>query len=499
MEDGETRILQKDSGAIIEKLTEFKRLYRQKSEMVRRLEIELQNLKEQLARKDEHIRALLGSLSWRITAPLRTVCSFFINAASSERVRKREPEPACQMQQAQHSVVSESSDSKPVNIVPRPDALKILYVLNSFPKLSETFVLNEIVELIKRGHDVRILALHNPNENIVNADIFRYQLIKRARFVHDEPRMPLEEKTIIKAYNDIDIVHSHFAAEGAEAGARVASILKKPFTFTAHAYEIFDIAHVDLKRLKYLVEAASLVITPSEYNKKHLLDIAGSGHRDRIRIVRATIDADKFPPRALPGPDSGKNIITMGRLVKKKGTIYLVKAMRLVVEKYPDARLSIVGDGPEQGLLETCIKKWNLEKNVFLLGAMSNEECNGLLDLSDIAVLPCITSDSGDRDVCPLTLQEAMAKEIPVVSTFAASVPELVEDGVSGLLVPEKDKRALAAALIRLIEDPALRKKLGENGRKRILGEFNITVQADKLICLWQTLNETTRNYEAGI
>jgi colanic acid/amylovoran biosynthesis glycosyltransferase len=466
-----------------EQITRFKDQVRQRDEQIRQKEEQITRFKDQVRQRDEQIQSLYNSRCWKITAPLRCISGFIRKPYETtgrlvcHNVQNVQPV----------SIARSNSDSNSIN-KPSNNKFKVLYVLNSFPKLSETFVLNEIVELLKMGIEVRILARFNPGEKIVNANILRYQLLERVHFLQGEPQITLESESILKEYSDINIVHSHFAAEAAEIGAQVALILKKSFTFTAHAYEIFDVSFLDVEKLKYLMNAASVVITPSEYNKKYLMNVTGFYQDDRIKIVRATIDIEKFPPRLSSDSTRGLNIITIGRLVKKKGTIYLIKSMKIVLEQFPDAHLFIVGDGPERVALDDCIRRWKLERNISILGEMTNEKCDSLMDKCDIAVLPCIVSDSGDRDVCPLTLQEAMAKEIPVISTFVASIPELIEDGVSGLLVPEKDEKALADALMKLMDNPKLREVLGKNGRNRILDEFNIKTQVTKLVNIWKLI-----------
>jgi len=159
--------------------------------------------------------------------------------------------------------------------------------------------------------------------------------------------------------------------------------------------------------------------------------------------------------------------------------------MAIVRKKINYVSLNIAGDGPMKNSLQTLIKQEGLLSCVHLIGGVTNEECKTLLQECTIAVLPCVVAIDGDRDVCPLTLQEAMAMEIPVVSTHVGSIPELIDDGVNGILVPEKNEEALANAIIKLIETPELRRKMGKNGREKILKEFNIKTQVDQLLLIW--------------
>ena len=393
----------------------------------------------------------------------------------------------------------------------------ILYVLDRFPKLSETFVLNEIIELIDRGLDIQILSLHNPYDKSVNEDVLNYDLLnKTTYFGQPSPAVfkhlfsPLLYVYIVKTlknipinrhwpsmipcayysavYRKIDLVHAHFAHNAAVKAMVIAKILKKPFTFTAHAFEIFQFPLYSRKRLKMLVENANMVITPSEYNKTHILKETDC-ENGKIETIRATINADKFiKTQKVDRKDNAINILSVGRLVEKKGGQYLIKAMKTVVRRFPEARLSIIGTGELEKDLMKLAYDLGLANSVTFLGEQPNERCVGELSICDMAVLPCVVAADGDRDVCPLTLQEAMAMESPVISTNVGSVPELIDHGINGLLVPEKDEKALAGAIIELIENPLLRTRMGRKGREKILNEFNIKKQAGRLLATWENM-----------
>ena len=200
--------------------------------------------------------------------------------------------------------------------------MNILYVVDLFPKLSETFILNEIVELINRGFNVQILALRNPHEKLINEDILKYKLLNKTSYLQFPALLKLKltdgfsrvfynnilnsiknnqinttYKDLIKLsyfsikYSNIDVVHAHFAAQAAITGMQISKIINKPFTFTAHAYEIFKQTNYSKKRLITLEKNAAKVITPSMYNKNYIVRETGC-QENRIEIVRATI-ADK--------------------------------------------------------------------------------------------------------------------------------------------------------------------------------------------------------------
>lgn len=395
--------------------------------------------------------------------------------------------------------------------------MNILYVLDLFPKLSETFILNEIVELTKRGVNIQILALRNPHEKLINEDILKYKLLNKTSYLQLPALLKLKltygfsrvfysnilnsirnnqgkttYKNLIKLsyistnYSNVDLVHAHFATQAAVTGMQISKIINKPFTFTAHAYEIFNLKAYSRKRLKMLEKNAYKVITPSEFNKNHIIKETGCPE-DKIEIIRATICPEKFDKKEPNTTNKNKiKILGVGRLVEKKGFEYLIKAMKLIVKRNRNAFLTIIGKGELEDDLREQSYNLGLAKNINFVGAQSNERCIDELSSSDIAVLPCVKARDGDLDVCPLTLQEAMAMEIPVISTTVGSLPELIEDGIEGILIPERDEKAIADSIIKLIDDPKLRRKMGENGRMKITKEFNIKEQVSNLVNIWE-------------
>ena len=405
-------------------------------------------------------------------------------------------------------------------MVSKKKSIKIFYILDTFPKLSETFILNEIVELVKRGYEIKIFSLLKPYEKIVNEDVENFELLKKTyyprkrniqkaifhlrfyiyvwgflrKFIQRENRrfvsylgrrkflwLLLNLSALASLVERPDHIHSHFAAKASIYGLFLARVMGKPFSFTPHAYEIFR--NPNLGILKKTLKGANCVITPSMYNKKYLEGITGIENSD-IQVVRATIEPEKFKP-SIKERNGSVQLLGVGRLVEKKGFEYLIKCVAIVRKKFNHVSLNIAGEGPMKESLQTLIKQEGLLSCVHLLGGVTNEECKMLLQDCTIAVLPCIVATDGDRDVCPLTLQEAMAMEIPVVSTHVGSVPELIDDGCNGILVAEKNEEALANAIIKLIENPELRRKMGHKGREKILKEFNIKTQVDQLLLIW--------------
>ena len=389
---------------------------------------------------------------------------------------------------------------------------KVLYVLDQFPKISETFILNEITELIDRGIDVEILALLDPKEEITHEKVKDYKLIQKTKYLTphtprqfkliaffskkirrwlvqsnlfiDKQKRERELFSLAQTFNDIDLIHSHFAYEAAVIAQRLAKLSNKPMTFTAHAFEIYKKRFYSPARLKKLVKFANLVITPSQFNKDFIIKETNC-QQDKIKIVRATISQKEFSSLTERSVIPHK-IVTIGRLVEKKGFEYLIQSLKLVLEKYPQATLTIIGDGHHGTRhLSSLINHLKLTKHVTMLGSQTSLVCCKELLSAAIFVAPSITAKDGDIDVCPLVLQEAMALGLPVISTFSGSIPELIENGQSGILVAEKDFQALAQSIITIFENHNLGQELAKNGLERITNEFNIKQQVTKLLSLW--------------
>jgi glycosyltransferase involved in cell wall biosynthesis len=209
--------------------------------------------------------------------------------------------------------------------------------------------------------------------------------------------------------------------------------------------------------------------------------------QDKMHIVHCGVDPDKFTPVSQKSLNKVPIILFVAQLTEKKGTPFLVKACKILKDNCLDFRCTIVGDGPQKPLIKELIKSNKLEDNVQLAGRVFQEELKSYLADADIFVLPCIQKDDGEMDGIPVVLMEAMAMQLPVVSTPISGIPELINDGQNGLLVEQKNPQALAEALQQLCLDTKLRKKLGQKGREKVIKDFNINKTARKLKTLFES------------
>lgn len=268
-------------------------------------------------------------------------------------------------------------------------------------------------------------------------------------------------------------VHTHFVGVGARAAFWLHRLGGIAYSVTAHANDIFR--DEPPERLGQILRAAACVVTVSDFSRRLLArqfpDIEG-----RLYRVYNGIASDSFPPAEFP--DGPPLIVSIGRAIEKKGFPDLIAACRgLGARGY---ECVILGGGPmEADLRDSCA---DLGGKVRILGALSQEEIRKYLRRARVFVLPCVTAQDGAMDNLPTVIMEAMASGLPVISTPLAGIPEMVQDGVTGRLVPERDPIRLAEALSAYLDDPALARQHGVAGRGACLQHFDISRTAPELI-----------------
>jgi glycosyltransferase involved in cell wall biosynthesis len=264
-----------------------------------------------------------------------------------------------------------------------------------------------------------------------------------------------------KVGSDADHLHAHFATAPAATALMMSRMSGLPFSFTGHAYDV--VAAQRPRQLDRKVEAAAFVVTTTSHMRDFIRTHVSRDGYEAVTTIPSGIDLSFFGPR--PGDPGGSRIVTIARLVEKKGIGDLLEACALLVEDDDDLRCDVAGVGP---LLEGLIEhrdRLGLQDHVEFHGPVSREEVRTLLSRSSVFALPCLVGTTGDRDGFPIAILEAMAIGVPVVTTPVGGIPEGIVDGESGLFVPPRDPSALAAALRRLLADPSLRSALAQRAR----------------------------------
>lgn len=389
---------------------------------------------------------------------------------------------------------------------PRPGERSIAYLLQVFPKYSETFIVNEILEHQRRGRPVRILSLRFPREGRFHGCL--QELEEAAEYVSESywdgtpkirealwpalARSPMAVARLASIWAAREVTfrdlwqallvrrwaarrrvrhfHCHFGGFAATVAALSRLIGGPSFSVTLHAHEIFR-ENIDLRHLRRIVDLSAFCVTVSQFNARHLVESLGVDEK-KVRVLYNGIPLDRFPFSATPREPG--TILAVGRLIEKKGFAYLIRACKALADKKLLRRCDIVGEGREQGSLKSEIKRLGIGEFVRLAGPWPQERVADALKRYAVFALPCVRAADGNMDALPTVLLEAMASGCPVVSTRLSGIPEIVEDGTSGLLVEPNDERALASALEDLLRDPARAGDLAARGRQRAEVRFDV-------------------------
>jgi glycosyltransferase involved in cell wall biosynthesis len=277
-------------------------------------------------------------------------------------------------------------------------------------------------------------------------------------------------------------LHIHFCGPVATVGMLASKAWGFSYSLTVHGPdEFYD---VEKFYLRQKVERAKFILCISDYCRSQLMRIAAPEHWDKMRVVRLGVDPDVFLPM-LPRPvaEHPLEILCVGRLVPSKGQLILLRACATLHSKGYSLCVRLVGAGPDREHLQACALQMGIQ--AVFEGAKSHDEIYRLLGRADIFALASFAEG------VPVALMEAMAMEVPCVSTSIAGIPELIRDGLDGLLVPASSADALAAALKRLADEPLLRRSLGIEGRKRVHDLYNLT---ENVSLLASVLSENTLN-----
>lgn len=386
---------------------------------------------------------------------------------------------------------------------------QLVVLCDTFPEQSETFVTSELAALERAGHPARVESArraqrqdiqgarrHTVNYSEDDPPLRKLRalvwltgrhplrcardLLARRRWGREEPVAPL--RVIAPIVLRLQLggeprVHAQFAAGAALTAMRVSRLSGRPFSVTAHAYEIFR----DPRNLREKLEQATFVTTGCAYNVAQLRQLAPAA---RVHEIVMGVDAERFV-RRIPYP-SGRSVIAVGRLVEKKGFAHLIDAVAILEALAPIERLEIVGDGPLREQLQARVSELGLGHRITLSGALNHEAVRAILEQADLLAMPCVVAQDGDRDSMPVVVKEAMALEIPVVGSEEVGLPELIEPEW-GRLVPPAEPGALADAIAELLAlDRDRRVQMGRAGRAHVLASCNVDLEAAKLIELME-------------
>lgn len=393
---------------------------------------------------------------------------------------------------------------------------EVAYLFERFPSFGQTFCYREVAELERQGIAVQVFSIRRPTgepeqdwdpaivdrvhylpeEKPLVAEVDQ---ILKTKAVSDRVRASAEkwgrQSDFLRLYQAIYIgvrlqkkglrqIHAHFAGMAARTAWWLNEFFGVPYSFSAHANDIFAPRDFVVSLAK-LIEDAAAVVTVSDF-AVGLLRERFPGSAGKIQRVYNGVDLARFSVSDFAG--SPPEIISVGRLIEKKGFSDLISACALLRSRDRSFRCSIIGEGPLEESLRAQIAAAGLETCVELTGPRTQTEIANRLAHATVFALPCTHEADGGMDNLPTVIMEAMAAGLPVISTPLGGVPEMVESGVTGDLVPERDPAALAGAIESLIDDPERAHRFGERGRQIASEKFSIEQSAQQLRALFETL-----------
>lgn len=406
----------------------------------------------------------------------------------------------------------------------------VAYLVKRFPRLSETFVLQEFLELRGQGLDLRLYALMHPGEQVVQSAAA--ELLPEVTYLHHRGRpwrswarllggaarqamsnpsgfaalsgLLLRRPSLASLRHAVEALwlarelrlarashlHAHFAHSPA-AVAHMTWVAGGPaFSFTAHAKDLYT-THVEALRPR--LRAAAFVVTCTRFNAGHIvaLDPADRSLPERLHVLYHGTEIRRFKPIGCR-PEAGR-VLSVGRLVPKKGYAALFQALALLAARGMDFTCDVFGEGELRPALEAEITRLGLRLRVRLRGAAPQEELVREYRRTSVFALTPLVMPSGDRDGIPNVLVEAMACAVPVISTRVSGIPELIEHGADGLLVEPADIAAISDGIERLLRDPELASRLGRAGRRKVERLFDVRRNTTRLLDLFDGTGAAAR------
>jgi glycosyltransferase involved in cell wall biosynthesis len=409
------------------------------------------------------------------------------------------------------------------NAIARP--LRLAYLMSRFPKATETFILYEILELQRLGHVVEIFPLVLERDSVMQPGAAplverahdlrpwsRPVLAAQLHWLRRRPRayvgswlgairgtirsprfllralvaVPIGAAIARRVVDlELDHIHAHWATHPTLAAWVASRLSGRPYSFTAHAHDI----QVERAMLDEKIRAARFVVTISEANRRLLAGWYGALAESKTVVIHCGADPAVFAPptnvasaadpgvaeaASAPSMVRPASLVCVASLQPQKGHRFLIDACGLLRDRGRAVRCTLVGEGEERPALEAQIVALGLQEVVSLAGAQPRDRVVAIVEAADVVVQPSVVLSSGKTEGIPVALMEALAAERAVVASAVSGIPELVVDGITGLLVQPGDPAALADTLERLLDDPELRIRLGQAGRRKVLDEFDL-------------------------
>lgn len=410
-------------------------------------------------------------------------------------------------------------------------------VLKGYPRISETFISNEILLLEKLGFTIHIFSMRRGRENFTHHSVGRIRAridylpetflrhlpplmfhnlclairsprryaaglrTVRRRFMRT--RNPASLRHFLQAGylvskclpgRGVGHLHAHFAHSPTSVALYASELSGLPFSFTGHAKDIYT---SDPEQLREKIARARFVVTCTEFNRRHLLAL-GDGTETPVHRIYHGIDTGLFASggEIRAAPVRTKRLLTVCRLTEKKGVPTVLRALKHLHARGVALDYTLIGDGAEREKILGMIRELGLEPVCRWLGSQPHHVVLEHYRRADLFVLGCEVASDGDRDGIPNVLFESMAMGVPVVTTAVSAIPELVESGMTGLLVPPKQPQALADAMLAMLTDEALRRRVIPAARERVLRDFDNRLLVDELAKIYRAALADSRQIQ---
>jgi colanic acid/amylovoran biosynthesis glycosyltransferase len=401
--------------------------------------------------------------------------------------------------------------------------MRIAVVVSAFPTVSETFVLNQVTGLLERGHDVRIFAARSGRPAAIHDEIISHRLMERVRYSawlpeHHPHRgivaLPLVAKAIVRRHpggarilsaarlghrfaplelladaaafrehGSFDVVLCHHGHIGARvARLREAGVVSGRLVTVFHGSDASAyVRRVGSRAYTHLFATGDLFLPVSDHWRRRLIALGCPS--DRIAVHGMGVDCRRFAfARRDLRAGEPLRLVTVAQLVERKGIAHAIRAVAELTHSGVDVEYMIVGDGPLSGVLLQLARELGVSDRVRIIGSISHGAVAAIISRSHLMLAPSVTASDGDMEGIPVAIMEAMASGLPVVSTAHGGIPELIDDDVTGYLVPEGDARAIASRLEHLVHDFTATWRVATAARRLIVQRHDIDTLNDRLL-----------------
>jgi colanic acid/amylovoran biosynthesis glycosyltransferase len=398
---------------------------------------------------------------------------------------------------------------------------RLAYLVSRYPSLSHTFILREVLSLREQGFDIRVVSINPPDRPAAELTAEEQAEAETTFCVKQAGTKALLSACLVTflrypigwllglffsirlggadlgkilygffyflealllgrwmTAEKLNHLHVHFATPASTVGLIATKIFPISYSITVHGPdEFYDVPGY---RLQEKIAGASFICAIGSFARSQLMKVSPPVQWSKFEVAPLGVDTERFAPLRAPAAGDLFEVICVGRLVPAKGQHMLIGATSRLLREGRKVRLRLVGDGPDRQSLEQQVAGQAIGASVIFEGPVNQDRIRSLYQAADLFVLPSFAEG------IPVVLMEAMAMEIPVVTTFVNGIPELIRHGIDGWLVAPSDEEGLASAIATLIDDPALRRRLGQAGRLRVIDRYHLRHNTERLARIYQ-------------